>query len=480
MSRAAARRFALTAQVQVREMARRQALSAVIFVVLAIVALVGTNPFETYFATINDDGGGDATMQIVILGLCALTVFAQVEYGGTRPPMAIPPTVMIVLVYCLISASWAIDPLISIRRLVLTGLVIWLIVRCVGDLGAVRTIRLLRVLLVILMVANYAAVFFTPFGVHGSGFDETDAVAGDWRGVFGHKNTAGTAAALTILLFVFDRQRVEKWLSSVVVLFSLIFLFYSGSRTSMAVLPVAAAAGALMTQYKPHHRGLVWPLMIVAIGAAAVAAFMYSSSIQQILEDPGALTGRSRIWQLLLFYAQDHLWTGSGFASFWQIGAQSPIYKLTNDWVAKFVPHGHNGYLDLLVTIGIPGLVLAVTLLIIWPAVKLLFAWQVGQQRRAILFALLVFCAGHNAMESSLLNRASMVEFFLFTTITLMHSLADQSEGQHQALRIRVEELLRRRRWLRRGRRLGSATGTSRPSRGGPSVSEKQSSEPGR
>jgi O-antigen ligase len=454
-------------------MARRRALSAIIFVVLALVALVGTNPFETYFATINDNGGGDATMQIVILALSGLMVIAQVEYSGTRRPMAIPLTVMIVLAYCLISASWAINPLISVRRLVLTGLVIWLIVRCVGDLGAVRTIRLLRILLVVLMVANYAAVFLTPFGVHGSGFDESDAVAGDWRGVFGHKNTAGTAAALTVLLFLFDRQRIELWVSGAVVLFSLIFLYYSGSRTSMAVLPVAVIAGALMTRYKPHHRGFVWPLLTVAIGAAVVAVFMYSSAIQQLLEDPGALTGRSRIWQLLLIYAQEHPWAGSGFASFWQIGPSSPIYKLTNDWVAKFVPHGHNGYLDLLVTIGIPGLILAVTLLIIWPALKLLFAWQVGKQRRAILIAMLVFCAGHNTMESSLLNRASMVEFFLITTIALMHSLADQSEGHHQALRIRLEEILRRRRWLRAALRLGSTGGVTRTSPRGLSPSDK-------
>ena len=86
---------------------------------------------------------------------------------------------------------------------------------------------------------------------------------------------------------------------------------------------------------------------------------VYSDALAVLLSDPGALSGRAQIWPLLISYSQQHPWTGAGFGSFWQIGDNSPIWELTDGWVAEIASHGHNGYLDLIVTIGYPGMLLA-------------------------------------------------------------------------------------------------------------------------
>ncbi|EIZ79025.1 exopolysaccharide production protein [Novosphingobium sp. Rr 2-17] len=427
-------------------MVRRRAISVVAFIILAIVALVGTNPLDTYFANLGDRAPrGDLIMQFVIVGICAILLFAQVEYAGTRPPMTVPWTITVVLAYCLLSMVWAIDPLIGFRRLTLTAMVIWIIVRCVGDLGVVRTLNLMRGLLAVVMLANYAAVIFTPYGVHGMSFDEADAVFGDWRGVFGHKNTAGAAVAVTILLFLFDRRQMPVWVSALVVLPSLYFLYKTGSRTSMAALSAALLVGVLTLGYNARRRGLVLPVLALGVSVAVLALVMLSPTIQVMLDDPRAFTGRSRIWQLLLIYAREHLWTGAGFGSFWSIGPSSPIFRLTDDWVSRYVPHAHNGYLDLLVTIGLPGLIVTIALVLIWPPLKLLLSWQVSGQRRAVLLSILIFCMVHNLAESSLLNRTSMVEFFLILSVVLMHRIADQSEGRHQHMQMWLEDAITRR-----------------------------------
>jgi O-antigen ligase len=131
-----------------------------------------------------------------------------------------------------------------------------------------------------------------------------------------------------------------------------------------------------------------------------------------------ALTGRVEIWPYLFNYAKDHPFTGSGYGSFWNIGENSPVYQYTKNWVSE-LGNGHNGYIDLLVQIGVPGLVLAVIATIISPAVRLLSTNVAGRSQLALLVAMLVFCAGHNMTESSLLERDTIIEVFLMFTIAL-------------------------------------------------------------
>jgi O-antigen ligase len=429
---------------------RRYIVANFCFSVFLALVLVGTSPLREW-AFSGSVGQGDSLNQAL-----HVVVFLGLLIGSGAPSkrelLCVPLGIALLLAYCLVSVSWAIAPVISLRRITLTAMVVWVTFRQVNDLGPERTLRLIRYALLILLVINFLTVLLSPYGVHTEMFGEETSVVGDWRGIIPHKNIAGAACALTILLFVFDNRQFPRLISALVVAAAATFLYYTHSSTSQIAVVLALVAGIGIRPYDANHRVALLIVLLIVAGLVAQVLFTNMAALTDFLSDPGTLTGRGAIWPLLLEYASDHLWTGAGFSSFWQIGEDSPILTLTNGWVAIYAAHGHNGYLDLLVTIGLPGLLLAIVALIFWPLLRLLLSLSISKPRRSLLLAIIIFCAGHNLAESSLLNAASMTEVFLLIAVAITYRQSDASAGAHHALRSRMARLLRRPvRLLRRG-----------------------------
>jgi O-antigen ligase len=81
-----------------------------------------------------------------------------------------------------------------------------------------------------------------------------------------------------------------------------------------------------------------------------------------------SLSGRVTIWHAVVTMIQDRPWIGHGFGSFWQtqdllngLGARTHLSEMEK-WIddARVINQAHNGYLDLLLSVGIIGLVLVV------------------------------------------------------------------------------------------------------------------------
>jgi len=431
------------------QMRRRRLIAGTGLVLLLLLTLIGTTPWQSWTMT-DADAQGDIVRQVMVLAIVAILPFAP---SNARPPMAVPWSLLILLGYCLLTLTWAIEPMVALRRLAFTAVVVWVLVRCIGDLGAVRSLNITRAVLLFVLIVCYGMVWFSPFGVH-SPFDST-GVVGDWRGIMPHKNEAGALCALTLLFFIFDRRAIPVWLCAAVYAGAGYFLVMSSSRTSLGVFFVALAAGAAAGLYNPRHRSAILPVaLILAVGAIGLLG-MYLGVIADLLDDPTSFSGRAAIWPLLLEFASEQLWTGAGYGSFWQIGPLSPIYTLTDGWVATAASHGHNGYLDLLVTIGLPGLILALAVLLVWPALRLLYSYSIAPSRRALLMSILVFCAAHNMSESSLFDRAKVVNVFLLFAVVLIHRISSQSMGRHHALRDRLAQFTGRDQLLGLRRRLG-------------------------
>lgn len=418
---------------------RRRVVSlAVLWGFLAVV-LVGTSPFEEW-AFSAPIGSGDLLNQLIYLLLFGLLLFGtgRLSRRGLFP---IPFGLCLVLAYCAVSILWAVDPLISARRLALAALTVWICFRLAGALGPERLLRTLRTALIGLLVINFLVVFLTPYGVHPEVFGDESLVAGNWRGIIPHKNITGAVCAFTILLMVFDNRQYSRLLSGAVIVGALIFLYYSEAKTSQGILLLALAMGWLIRGYSPNFRGIAALFIAILLGLAIQLLSVNSAVIRDMLNDPAMLTGRTAIWPLLLEYIGERPFTGAGFGSFWQIGDASPIWWLTSGWVARFAAHGHNGYLDLAATIGVPGLALAVVAFLLWPGLRLMLSFGIERRRRSLLLALLTFCAGHNLTESSLLNGAAVVQVFLLFTIAIIYFHSQGSEGAHQRIAARAHRI---------------------------------------
>ncbi len=364
-------------------------------------------------------GAGSAIRQLGYLILTGIIFLALKPWENYRRLLAIPLPLCIGLAYCWVSLLWAIEPGVAFRRLVLVTMVMWTMFAAMRQLKFEEVLSLLRWSLFSLLVVNYLIVFLAPaYGIHdGNALDEY-SLAGDWRGVMQHKNFAGATCAVTMIAFGFDRGRIPRLLQWAVLAASAYFLYRSNSKTSFGLGIAAMAAGWMFVRYNRKYRLVV----IVGIAALAIAATilegLYQNPLSGKFSDPKAFTGRMSIWIALYHYIADHPWFGSGYGSFWDIGPRSPIYQYATGEVSR-MPNGHNGFLDLAAQLGIPGLVLIVTVAVIWPLKTLLDSPIVTGGRGALIAALFIFCIGHNATESSLFDRDMTIWVIFMVAIAL-------------------------------------------------------------
>lgn len=412
----------------------RQRIAGIGFVALLLLTFIGTTPFQDLVMAI--DLGNDIIKELLVAGIFILLLLGTYVPGAWWRSVALPPSLLFVFAYCLVSVTWALSPSISIRRLIETIIPAWAVFRSARVLGSRLTLIYLRNVFLVLLVISYAVVMFTPFGVHNDFMDSPD-VLGAWRGIFGHKNTAGAFFGFVILFFVFDPVKSPKIMRATAIIASAFFLLMTRSKTAIIVLAIALVAGFVMRNYSPRHRFRAVLASSIAVGVALPIASLYWGDLINKLEDPNGFTGRTQIWTLLLTYAKDHLWAGAGFDLFWQIGASSPIWKITNNWVATLVGQGHNGYVDLLVTIGLGGLLLSIIVIFVLPIMQLLLDTEIRSANRGLYVSMLVFALGDNMSESSLLDRLAIPEVLLMICLALIHLSSATYSAKRQAFRSR-------------------------------------------
>jgi O-antigen ligase len=361
-------------------------------------------------------GNGDAVRQLLYFVLFGYVVLSQRVVFDPGKLRVLPLGFVLLLAWCLVSVAWSIEPEIAARRFVLLLIVVLSIFLSIEATGTQRTLSVLRNTCALLLIVNYAAVFLSPLGVHTTA--ELDPLlAGDWRGLMPHKNTAGAICAFTLLLWLFTARRsAVRW---VVVLATGVFLFQTQSKTSMGALGVALAFAAIFEGLKARGRLIAALAGVGLLGLAIVLGQQYVEDLGRYLSQPDSLTGRTQIWKMMWSYAESHALLGSGYGSFWDIGPDSPVYSGGHSWVA-FMTVGHSGYLDVLVQLGLPGLLLAVPVLLLIPFWRLLTNDGLPRGTAAFLAGGMAFCVVHNVTETSLLERDHHVWILLLILLAII------------------------------------------------------------
>ncbi len=206
------------------------------------------------------------------------------------------------------------------------------------------------------------------------------------------------------------------------------FLIQSQSKTSAGMLGLAALGGMMFETLSRRLRAYLIPITTLLGSLIWLATSAYADFLTTTVLNPTAFTGRGQIWSTLLLYAADNPVFGAGFGSFWNIQGTSPVFLYGQGYVTE-ITVGHSGYLDQLVTVGLPGLVLMVVAVMIWPFVKLLSAASLPGPAGALMVSLLMFCIGHNVTESGLFERDAIISTFLFFVTALAVKLAQNETG---------------------------------------------------
>ncbi|HEX4871870.1 MAG TPA: O-antigen ligase family protein [Nevskiaceae bacterium] len=346
------------------------------------------------------------------------------------------------LLWCLTSMLWSVDPAATLRRSVkIIGFFALFWALCLAAWHPRRFENLVRGAASLLLLASLGLVLVKPaWGV-------TDYVehAGLWRGIMQNKNTLGNVSALTLIVWVqawAARRLPLRWTLPGI---GLCLLCLLGARSTTAIL--CGGLGSLIViallRAPLDLRGRwlgVW--MIAVIGVVLpiwfVAVFLGTPSVTGVIGPiaglfgkDATLTGRSDIWVLVLDYWRDHALLGSGYGSFW-LGLKGPSGVIAEElgWIPF---QAHNGYIDILNELGLVGLIL----LAAWFLVHLQGLREVHRfdpPVAALHLALFVYALIYNISESVWLRPLN------FLDVLVMYSTVEISR---QRLRPRLAQISR-------------------------------------
>jgi O-antigen ligase len=314
---------------------------------------------------------GDRTNQIgfsiLFLALAAWTWFHEPR----RIFLLIRPVLVATLAWCVLSVVTSWDPQLAARRLAFT-----LVVMAIAGMVLLlpKNLRqfsdfMAAAVLIVLVVSYLGLVLAPQLSIHqATDFLEPEH-DGSWRGVFPHKNQAGAAMVLFIFVGLFVSRTRSLVLGGLIVVLAGVFLGFSQSKTAIAVLPLVFVLSAIIGHSRRPAFGIALVVAILAafnlFSVGSVAFEPVHRLVAMVLPD-ATFTGRTDIWQLTLQSIAERPITGYGFSAFW--GTEQVVFGLAGNasW-ANAATDAHNAYLNLAVTIGVPGMLLAILWFVVAP-----------------------------------------------------------------------------------------------------------------
>jgi O-antigen ligase len=265
------------------------------------------------------------------------------------------------------------------------------------------------------LVLSFLGVVFLPDLAKHTVFSEEPEHAGLWRGIYSHKNVAGPVIAGISFAGLYLFRRGWRWTGFWLGAGALIFLSNTGSKTSALLSPMVILLVAGPGVFGARALASASVFFTICVFALATVGTVLFKPLQELREwvAPGATyTGRTELWKFAFGNLADRPWTGFGFESFWFTPFVREGEKdISLDWDIRGAVHGHNGYVDIALTMGIPALCAALMALIIIPLVD--YA-RVQKTRENVLMAdlflmIFTFSALNAFLESFFFRRADPV-----------------------------------------------------------------------
>lgn len=256
---------------------------------------------------------------------------------------------------------------------------------------------------------------------------------GAWRGVFVQKNVLGIVMVLSTLVFLILASSSRKHR----------VLLWSGVSLSVALVLLSASKNALVLSLIllalfPLYRALRWNFsrmlllyiaIVIVFGSLGIWIFSNWEAVLGALGKDATLTGRTAIWSAVMDKIQERPWLGYGYSGFWQgiHGENSSHVWYVAHWDA---PYSHNGFLDLLLDLGLLGLIIYLVGFAIAciQAVTLVCQTKSANSFWPLIFLTFAFLS--NFSDSTILKQNSIFwVLYVATTVSLSLGTTEDSEA---------------------------------------------------
>lgn len=407
------------------------------FLAILLVAWITLKPFHD----LSGFGAGDVVtgqegVTYALFGLLAFMAFVLVA-PDHRAALAscLTPSMLALAVWIAASILWSVDPSTSAKRLSLTVAVV-VATACLPLLARTRDDlrNLLTVASLVLLGLCYLGMILVPdLAIHQLTDSQEPALAGAWRGVFGHKNAAAAVSAMVIFIGVGIFRAGAPVAGTTVVVLSIIFLLGSEGKSSFGLTVIVFAITGLFAFVRSLAGRAVLALGAVVLFNALTVGTIVSESLAALvarLPVDTSFTGRARLWRFAVDSAGDRPLIGHGFFAFWKTDSTQGLAEGTGDWETSWVgtaAHSHNSYLDTVLGLGLIGLALTLVVLVLKPLRD--FDRATRDANAASPFAMMfiriwLFGLMLSAMESFFFNRADAIWVTFLFAVFGLHYLA--------------------------------------------------------
>lgn len=378
-----------------------------------------TNGGQSFDRT--EGGGAALALQVGFYGFALLLFLPRMQSlisGAIRARW-----ISALVAFAVASTLWSQDPGLTSRRSLVVAATALYGVYFGSRFEMREQLRLLSWTLLLLLGLSAAIAIAIPgFGV------ESGSHLGNWRGIFVQKNTLARIAVLSVIVFTYwdTPQKLLRWGS---LAFAVAVLGMTRSASAAAIL---VGLLALLQLFRLFRLDLTLSIpATIVIGAAILAigsfAMIHRDELFALLGRDPTLTGRTQLWQAVWIAIRKHPIAGYGFDAFWlgMVGESATVISSVH-WL---VIHSHNGLLDLLLDLGVCGVVLC--LAAYFTSLKSAFRFfREGRLREHVWpLAFLTFLLLYNTTESAVLQQNS-VFMILLTAITVNLAMKESQPVQ--------------------------------------------------
>ena len=348
---------------------------------------------------------GSFEKQAILAGFYGSFLFLMFLRNAWRHVVLIAWPLALMLGLCLLSVFWSDMPAVTARRAAALGGTLlagsYIGQRC--NLSELLDIGF-RAVAIVITATLVLAVLAPPMGLDPEG---------RLRGVFAHKNSAGTFAAFGLLVasLRLTRRGLKANATSLTVATAcLVTLVMSSSAAPAAII----ALPLLIAFCQGQARVVIFLIVVIAAVLVATLLPVIAPAVGRLAILFGRdmdFSGRTVLWEFALEYLSRKPWLGFGFGTFWN----GPAGLIFFQWARYPVPHAHNGFLQLALDVGIVGvLVMFASIAAAVRASVALCNTDAATARWAMSF--IVFYLMSNFAEASLLEANGLLTLLFAAT----------------------------------------------------------------
>ena len=320
-------------------------------------------------------GDGNRFGQIlVILLTLALGAFVLVK---TRWVIlrALTPALLLTLAWFLVTAVVSAHSDLALRRLVLA---VFTVINATAFLvlpaDREHFSRLLATGSLIILAISFLGVLLVPhLSIHQVSDVIENALAGAWRGPFGHKNGAGSMMVVLIFIGIYVARVINLTTGLIIIAAATVFLSFTMSKSPIGLLPIVLLLSFVLLRLRSapaRYAVVIGSVLIANLFTVGTVAIEPVGKLIAAMAPDATYTGRDEIWQFAIDHTLRKPIIGYGFQAFWGTGDLLFNWSVDESWGLR-ASDAHNGYLNIAVMTGLVGLSLTLVWAVLQPLADL-------------------------------------------------------------------------------------------------------------